>query len=378
MSLDVRKYKFVDALRGYAILGVILAHSTQSVPPESGVLKWIAESGSKGVQLFFIASALTLSMSWHSRSSQETSAIRNFYLRRFFRVAPMFYVAIVFYLVLNGFAPSYWAPNGIQWWFVPVTALFLNGFHPESITSVVPGGWSIAVEMNFYVIFPFLMLHLKKSMTLLLFLVFTLFIYAISRHAVSHLLLTRYPQEQQYLVADFAVLNVFGQMPVFAIGLIAYFAYSKTANLPRIIGWGWLGFSSFILLAMTSPLHAKIISNYFTFSAGFALFALTLAVYPVRILVNSVIAQIGKLSFSMYLNHFAVLAILAAIGFTANFPRGDLSSTVFFLLVTAASAAISFITYSVVERNGVKLGARIIDRLEAPRGTGAIPASAAG
>jgi peptidoglycan/LPS O-acetylase OafA/YrhL len=163
MSTDVRKYKFIDALRGYAILGVILVHSTQSVTPVSGVLKCIAESGAKGVQLFFVASALTLSMSWHSRNSQEMSPIRNFYLRRFFRVAPMFYVAIVFYLFLNGFAPSYWAPNGIQWWFVPLTVLFLNGFHPESITSVVPGGWSIAVEMNFYLILPFLMLHLKKT-----------------------------------------------------------------------------------------------------------------------------------------------------------------------------------------------------------------------
>jgi peptidoglycan/LPS O-acetylase OafA/YrhL len=371
MSLDVRKYKFIDALRGYAILGVILVHSTQSVTPVSGVLKWIAESGAKGVQLFFIASALTLSMSWHSRNSQEMSPIRNFYLRRFFRVAPMFYVAIVFYLFLNGFAASYWAPNGIQWWFVPLTALFLNGFHPESITSIVPGGWSIAVEMNFYLILPFLMLHLKKTKSLVLFLVFSLSIYAVSKYALLHLLLTRYPQEQQYLVSDFAVLSVFGQMPVFAIGLIAFSAYSKTANLRRIVAWGWLGFTSFILLAMMSPLHAKILGNYITFSAGFALFALTLAIYPVKVLVNSVVVHFGKLSFSMYLAHFAVLAFLAAIGLTPDFPPGDLSSMAFFLLVTAASAAISFITYSVVERNGVKLGARIIDRLDAPRRTSA-------
>ena len=34
------------------------------------------------------------------------------------------------------------------------TAFFLHGLHPEAINSVIPGGWSIAVEMTFYLFFP--------------------------------------------------------------------------------------------------------------------------------------------------------------------------------------------------------------------------------
>lgn len=57
----------------------------------------------------------------------------------------MFWLAIPFFLLLNGKAPA---------WEVATIALFVHGFHPQSINSVVPGGWSIAVEMTFYAVFP--------------------------------------------------------------------------------------------------------------------------------------------------------------------------------------------------------------------------------
>ncbi len=81
-----------------AILGVILVHSSQSVAPTNVTLLWFMGEGARGVQLFYVASALTLCMSWVARSSHETFPIRNFYIRRFFRIAPMFYLAILSYI----------------------------------------------------------------------------------------------------------------------------------------------------------------------------------------------------------------------------------------------------------------------------------------
>src|SRR5208283_2381124 len=144
MTLETRKYDFIDSLRGYAILGVLLVHSTQFVTPTSSILQLIATSGSRGVQLFYIASALTLCMSWQFRSTHEIYPIRNFFLRRFFRIAPMFYIAIIYYVFFNAVSPRYFALNGIPWWSILLTALFLHGFHPDAINSVVPGGWSVA------------------------------------------------------------------------------------------------------------------------------------------------------------------------------------------------------------------------------------------
>jgi len=58
----------------------------------------------------------------------------------------MFWLAIPFFLLLTG--------KGAPAWEVATTALFVHGFHPQTINSVVPGGWSIAVEMTFYAVFP--------------------------------------------------------------------------------------------------------------------------------------------------------------------------------------------------------------------------------
>ena len=55
-----------------------------------------------------------------------------------FRIAPMFYVGILAYTLMEGFSPTYWTPNGVKWWFIPITATFLHGFNPETINSIVP------------------------------------------------------------------------------------------------------------------------------------------------------------------------------------------------------------------------------------------------
>lgn len=84
------KYEFIDALRGLAVLGVIFTHSAVVVVPSSAMLQWFATEGARGVQLFYIASALTLCLSWVARRPHEVSPIRNFFIRRFFELPQCF------------------------------------------------------------------------------------------------------------------------------------------------------------------------------------------------------------------------------------------------------------------------------------------------
>ena len=55
---DIRKYDYIDALRGMAILGVILTHSSLFVKPTSQTLLSLMGEGARGVQLFYVASDL--------------------------------------------------------------------------------------------------------------------------------------------------------------------------------------------------------------------------------------------------------------------------------------------------------------------------------
>lgn len=366
MTQDIRKYEFIDALRGYAIIGVMLVHASEFLPPTHPILQFLMPLGARGVQLFYIASALTLCLSWEFRKTHEKFPIRNFFIRRFFRIAPMFYLAIIFYQLLYGYAPRHWAPNGIEWWYAPLTALFLNGFHPETINAIVPGEWSIAVEMNFYLILPWVLLHLKTTRSFVFFLVASLALYAVSKQLILFLFQEHYPPEQEHLVADFHYLNFFGQLPVFAIGLLSYIAFRKPNHLKKTIWIGSFLLIAFLLLCFLLPpaMYGKIFRNHLVFGLGFALFALWLSLYPVPAIVNKPIVQLGKLSFSMYLSHVGVLELFSKLGLNAVFQQGIVANLLHFLCVLSVTVCLSYLFQISIESWGILTGKRLIEKLE--------------
>ena len=151
-----------------AFLAVLVMHCTIVTGPFFG--SSLLAQGNYGVQLFFLASAITLCHSMASRMQADKYPVFYFFLRRFFRIAPLFWLAMVFYWTCpQSMPPGWyreWVGTDVQPSYFVLTALFLHGWHPFSFNCIVPGGWSIAVEMTFYVFFPllFLWLHsLKRS-----------------------------------------------------------------------------------------------------------------------------------------------------------------------------------------------------------------------
>ncbi len=358
---NIKKYDYIDALRGIAIALVVLVHASQSVKPLSDVLMRVMTEGARGVQLFYIASAITLCMSWSARREGDLRPVRDFYLRRIFRIAPMFYLAIALFLFLNGTAASYFAPNGISWWFVPATALFLHGFHPETINSVVPGGWSVAVEMTFYLIFP-LLVRIEKLKYLFLLLAAALLLQKANAPVAS--LIFQYEPAQEYLIDVFAFYNFIAQFPVFVIGLITY----------RYLAAQWRVDAKVVMLASAAFFVLSIefwrpqqtfVPSHVVAGAIFAIFSIFLARKPIYLLVNPLTVLLGKLSFSMYLVHIAILKLLSGTRIPAAMGEGNLNSVLFFLFVLAITAVVSRMTYSVIEKPGIALGRRLIEKLEA-------------
>ena len=368
MTQDVQKYGYIDAIRGYAVLGVLLVHSSKFAAPISPALALLMDSGARGVQLFYIASAWTLFMSWEFRRSHEIHPVRNFFIRRFFRIAPIFYVAIICYVLLHGFSTQYWAPNGMEWWYVPLTALFLNGFNPETISSVVPGGWSIAVEMNFYLILPLLLRYVATTRRLAIFFVSSIALYLIvSTLVIPYVFASRYPSNQQYLISNFIFLNFFGQLPVFAIGLLGYSASKNRDTLARWLGLGSIVFFAIIASIVLMPFSQKVPVSQIIAGYGAVLLALLLSRYQSWVLVNRPIILIGKISFSMYLIHWGVLEAFSKSGISATLGNGDLSSICHYAGVVATTALLSYLTYTTIERKGILVGKQLIDRLERRR-----------
>lgn len=299
-DISIKKYDYIDALRGFAILGVILVHSSQWVAPTSVFLSQLVAEGARGVQLFFMASSLTLFLSMEARKQYEPQPLLSFYIRRFFRIAPLFYLAIIVYTWYYGMSPRYWAPDGIEWWYILLTVFFIHGWHPETITSVVPGGWSIAVEMIFYLFLPYLFIKLNNIRTTLIALFGSLLIQKITSTIAEFSFASHYPDNQQYLVHTFPTLWFFLQLPIFILGILLYHIIKKYPDKDKKIGLLFLFVSIFLFVAFLTPqTFNDLLPKHFLYGIAFLFFALSLYFSPKLFLVNKITILIGKLSFSL-------------------------------------------------------------------------------
>lgn len=359
----------LDAMRGYAILGVVLTHAGQWTKPASAWAVQLCRNGALGVQLFFVASAFALFLSNEARRPSEGKPVADFFVRRFFRVAPMFYAGLVFFLLLAGTGPRLWAPHGLGPPHIILTSLFLHGWQPETINSVVPGGWSIATETSFYLLLPLLFTLVTTRTRALAFLAFTLALGPLMNAWLAPLLTPDYPPGLAYLAENFKFFWIFGELPVFACGILLYFLQRDCRDRPdRRIGLVCLvGFvaGSCVLFGKMPPLFPPSLPIVAAYGTAFLLLGLALHHLRSPLLVNPVVVFFGKVSYSLYFVHFAVLQYLYH-EWPGGLPfAGPLVTPLAFLLLLTVAGAISWVTWRAIELPGIALGRRLVARLEA-------------
>ncbi|HLJ00972.1 MAG TPA: acyltransferase [Bradyrhizobium sp.] len=365
MSDPVRRFSYIDALRGYAILLVIAVHTSQLFSDLPGPLATILNQGARGVQLFFVTSAFTLSLSWVAR--HETAA--DFFMRRLFRIAPMFWIAIIFFLWLNGVGPSTYAPEGLGLRQIVLNVLLAHGFWPDTMSSVVPGGWSVADEVIFYLLFPLMVPPLLKASWRSLFTVAVIAIVVgaqVSRllEALSYLFL---PSSLESIAGIYFSQWFPRQLPCFIFGVALFKFSTERDSVPE-----WLAKSACVLgiaLMLVFPFlegvkHMLPLGLATSYGIAFSLFVFSLMYWPASPLVSSAAVWIGKVSYSAYFVHFAVLYRFPPLPPTGLAP---LDFAIVYAMVVASTVAISFLTYRFIETPMIRLGSTLIEARRALR-----------
>jgi peptidoglycan/LPS O-acetylase OafA/YrhL len=357
---EPKKYGYIDALRGYAVLMVMFGHTTQLMSFQ-GIWALLLQKTAMGVQLFYVVSALTLTMSWNSRQDGTL----NFFIRRIFRIGPLFWLAIIFYLMLYGFGERSAAPKGISWADVSLTATFTHMLSPNAINSVVPGGWSVATEMSFYLIFPLCMFMVRGWKSAAVFVIASYY----SGKYVSTILgqfYTNYKYSTDIIEAwKYYILP--SQISAFAIGICLYFVIKLLSNRTG----RFFAYATFISAA-TATVCAPFLLQYggpiavLTYSFLFALFALSFSTGHFAIITNKWIQKLGVLSFSAYLSHFAVIHLLKTYGvvdYLTSFGQ-TIALTALSISVIAITVAISYLTHRFIEGPGIQAGNLLIQRYQ--------------
>ncbi len=141
--------KFLDGLRGFAVSYVLLYHfmpKTLSLLNKGFIYKiWDAfwSMGWSGVDLFFVLSGFLITGILY-KTKNNKNYFKNFYLRRVFRIAPVYYSLIIIMLYYGqSVSAFYW--------------LFLSNFDVElsiSFNLFLCVAWSLSIEEQYYMIYP--------------------------------------------------------------------------------------------------------------------------------------------------------------------------------------------------------------------------------
>ncbi|MBS1822914.1 MAG: acyltransferase [Acidobacteria bacterium] len=157
----------LDGLRGLAVLMVFVFHyggGTHSSVRAVRLFGLINKGGWVGVTLFFVLSGFLITgILWDSFGQPHWW--RNFYARRTLRIFPLYYLCILIVIAGAAFQGTLIGALGKIW----VPALFMQNMpHLLTIVDKIPAPfglfhfWSLAVEEQFYLIWPFL-LAVQKS-----------------------------------------------------------------------------------------------------------------------------------------------------------------------------------------------------------------------
>ncbi len=344
----------LDGLRGLAILAVLAVHSSLAVPGLPGPLGDLAFYGVRGVQLFFVVSGLTLTLTHAGRPLMPL----NFAARRFFRIAPMFYAGAALYLLLAATTAMALPTRGATWLDVAVTLLFVHGWVPSAVNTVVPGGWSIAAEAMFYLAFPVILALASRPRRLAV--------------AVA----------TSYLVAGACNLGLrrlggpVGEalaFPFWLVQLPAFMSGCWLASLPPAAADGraralapWLLGLAVLGMAADSQMHGR--SNLLVAVALLTLFAWAAHVARPRWLSGRPLVFLGRISFSFYIVHFAVLGAIAPVVPVLLAAGAVPAFVAVFVLTLVIAGAISALTFRWIEQPAIARTRRI--GLSRPAGAG--------
>jgi len=155
----------IDWLRAYAVMLVILHHGTLLMPvpnPWEGVVgTWF--SGTTGVDLFFVISGFVIAQSFLGRFDAAldggpvtaVETVIGFIKRRFRRLYPasLFWAFVILLgTALRPMAP--WQPLETAFGKFVANALYLSNFNELAENTPFGYYWSLALEMQFYLLLP--------------------------------------------------------------------------------------------------------------------------------------------------------------------------------------------------------------------------------
>ena len=295
----------LDALRALAVFSVIIQHNIPHFFLNSFFL-----AGDQGVRFFFVLSGFLITgillrcKHYIEESNQKPGlTIRQFYIRRILRIFPIYYLtlAVTYILQLEGTRQTFW-------WNLTYTSNFyvaLTGEWPESVSHL----WTLSVEEQFYIIWPFVIIFTPTKYLLKVF-AFTIILAPLYR---TLCIVTSVNKEVQNYVMTVACLDslVMGAFLAFIIYQANQINFSPQFILKLSF---WVGLPLFLAFRILEATHQGVILLLIlgdTVSAIFFMWVIYRASKGFGGTVGKVLEMkplifLGRISYGIYLYHLFI------------------------------------------------------------------------
>lgn len=327
--------KYIPALDGVRALAIILVLIYHWFPEGQGVN--VMPNGPIGVTLFFVLSGYLISNILMEQQTLGTffRSFKNFVARRALRIFPIYFLVLIGLLVLQRFSivvnTDFYEHTAYYWTYLVNYWIELHGNWSDALSPY----WSLSVEEQFYLLWPFCMLLLTTRFRAY-FLWFTVIFGVVYRYFSVH-------------VYGGLGVSMFSCVDTFAWGaLLAHYLRSGHADfvevwIKRLIIPVIFCFLMLCLKHSDGDLVKQLFFRTFTSLVSLAilyyamqpgLFANVFSVRPLRL--------IGQMSYGLYLYHMILPDLFLKLAARAGFSIPSLPYNLIPMVVLSLSAYLSY------------------------------------
>lgn len=364
--MKINYFKNLDGFRFICFLSVFLFHSfhtDSSAIKKSAIYNAIKietfNNGNIGVYFFFVLSGFLITyLALKEKNEKGNIHVFNFWMRRILRIWPLYFICLVIgffgYPILKSFTGEMSSETANIYYYISFWSNFdiiKNGLPDASILGAL---WSIAIEEQFYLIWPIFLYFtpIKKFWVIPSFFI------------VSSIVFRVY--NANYNAIEFHTLSCIGDLSIGA--LIAWLVFSKTSFINYIERLSApLIYTVYIFtillfffrddLGAFLPSYRLIDRTVFSIIGGFIILEQTFANNSFFKFANlKRISSLGKYTYGMYCLQFVgiliVLKTAKIIGVSDSFSKVMVIDPILSLLVVIGLA---YLSYQVIEKHFLKL-----------------------
>lgn len=299
----------LEGLRFYAVLMVMVAHWLQwqwgntfmkNIPFVHGVTLFFVLSG-------FLISRILFSYKevYHLKNTGSLQLIGKFYMRRFFRIFPIYYLCIFILFAIN-----FENTRALFPWLISYTTNIYQSIHNTDVGSF-NHFWSLAVEEQFYLFWPFLVLFVKPKQTL--FMLISVIAFAILCRSYLYFSLENWRATSYFTLSCMHALGIGSLMgylvvhkpdlikvlskPIWLILILCVYLLLLILQSAFHLEWYKAVFDDVVFSVLAGFIVLMASGNNFKDSAKF-------------LLENSFVRYSGKISYGLYVFHLFVPALV--------------------------------------------------------------------